>query len=212
MKNKKYSSSAFTLSEVLITLSIIGIIASITIPTLLQDKKEQELKTTYKKMYSTLSQATIKLAADSGGTLKGDKDFANRFSKYLNVARICTALQAQGNCWHKTGEYKYLNGSPAPAHGSEASMVLNDGSFIFFGNRSETCTTTLYDVPDCAIIWIDTNGFKKPNMYGKDIFKIHLMETGIKPIGIPEDSINPKTDCSATGTGSACGYKILTEQ
>ena len=41
--------SAFTLAEVLVTLAIVGIIASITIPALLNNIQEKELKTAWKK-------------------------------------------------------------------------------------------------------------------------------------------------------------------
>ncbi len=41
----------FTLAEVLITLGIIGIIAAMTIPTLLQNTDEAQLKTAWKKAY-----------------------------------------------------------------------------------------------------------------------------------------------------------------
>jgi len=211
MKENININSAFTLAEALITLAIIGVIAAITIPTLLQKTNEEELKTAYKKMYSNLSQATTKLVMDSGGTLKGDKDFVNRFSKYLNVSKLCTASEIYGNCWHKMGEFKYLDGTPATGYGNEPGMILNDGSFVFFANRTDDCSYTDLGVSDCAKIRIDVNGFKKPNTFGKDIFDIHLFETTIKPVGIPEDNRNPNTDCSPTGSGSSCGYKILTE-
>jgi len=203
---------AFTLAEILITLTIIGVIAALTIPTLLQNKNEQELKTAYKKMYATLSQAAARLVSDSGGTLKGDLNYVNRFTPYLNVSKICSNSEIYGNCWHKMGEFKYLKGTPVTGYGDEMGMVLSDGSLLFFGNKSIDCSNAIYGVATCAVIRFDVNGFKKPNTFGKDIFDIHLFPTTIKPLGIPEDSFNPNTDCSPTGTGQSCGYKILTEQ
>lgn len=46
---------AFTLAEVLITLGIIGIVAAMTLPTLVQNHKNAELQTGLKKAYSVLS-------------------------------------------------------------------------------------------------------------------------------------------------------------
>ena len=57
---KKYS---FTLSEVLITLVVIGIIAAITVPMILNSLHNQEYKTGYKKAYSDLSNAILKSVA-----------------------------------------------------------------------------------------------------------------------------------------------------
>lgn len=42
--------NAFTLAEVLITLGIIGVVAAMTIPTLMNKTNDAELKSAYKKM------------------------------------------------------------------------------------------------------------------------------------------------------------------
>ena len=41
--------SGFTLAEVLVTLMIIGVIAAMTIPSLMQNTQQQEFKAAYKK-------------------------------------------------------------------------------------------------------------------------------------------------------------------
>ena len=54
MKNIK---NAFTLAEVLITLGIIGIVVALTLPTLIQNHRNQVVETRLKKFYSTINQA-----------------------------------------------------------------------------------------------------------------------------------------------------------
>lgn len=49
---------AFTLAEVLVTLAIIGVIAAISVPTLLQSTNNAEAKTQWKQNYAVMSQAT----------------------------------------------------------------------------------------------------------------------------------------------------------
>ena len=49
----------FTLAEVLITLGIIGVVAAMTIPTLISNTNGAQFKTAYKKALSTLNQAVI---------------------------------------------------------------------------------------------------------------------------------------------------------
>lgn len=56
--NKRF---AFTLAEVLITLGIIGVVAALTLPTLIQNYKKQEIETKLAKIYSVMNQA-IKLS------------------------------------------------------------------------------------------------------------------------------------------------------
>ena len=53
--------SGFTLAEVLITLVIVGIIAAMTIPTLINKTNNQEYVSRLKKTYSTMAQATNRL-------------------------------------------------------------------------------------------------------------------------------------------------------
>ncbi len=63
---------AFTLAEVLITLGIIGIVAALTIPTLINNAQKQQYVSIDKKTYSQLSQILIQIASDHGcvGDLK----------------------------------------------------------------------------------------------------------------------------------------------
>src|SRR5574344_184193 len=58
--------SAFTLAEVLIVLGIIGIVASMTIPTLMNKVAKQEYLTALKKFYSTQTDGWSRLLADEG--------------------------------------------------------------------------------------------------------------------------------------------------
>ena len=57
---------AFTLAEVLITLGVIGIVAAMTLPALLNKAEKMILKNQFKKTYTSLSQALLKTEADLG--------------------------------------------------------------------------------------------------------------------------------------------------
>ena len=66
---KKFN--AFTLAEVLITLGIIGVVAAMTMPTLINQTNGAQYKAAYKKALSAISQAiTLNVALD-------DKSFAD---------------------------------------------------------------------------------------------------------------------------------------
>lgn len=66
---------AFTLAEVLITLGIIGVVAALTLPSLIQKYQEQVLENQLKKMYSTISQGIQKAMADDGVYRFSDTEF-----------------------------------------------------------------------------------------------------------------------------------------
>ena len=55
---------AFTLAEVLITLAIIGVVAAMTIPSLIQANKAHRLRSQFLKSYSTLQQAFRQMIDD----------------------------------------------------------------------------------------------------------------------------------------------------
>lgn len=56
----------FTLSEVLITLGIVGIVATITIPTIISKYKHAETTTRLKKFHSTMQQMILKAREEHG--------------------------------------------------------------------------------------------------------------------------------------------------
>ena len=58
----------FTLAEVLITLGIIGIVAAMTMPTLIQKYKKQEYSTRLKKFNSLMAQAALMYNAENNTT------------------------------------------------------------------------------------------------------------------------------------------------
>ncbi len=70
MTNSLHSSlkicAAFTLAEVLITLGIIGIVAALTIPSIVAGVQKEILKNQFKKTYSTFSNAVMRVQSDWG--------------------------------------------------------------------------------------------------------------------------------------------------
>lgn len=57
----------FTLAEVLITIGVIGLVAAMTLPALINKSQQMILKNQFKKSYSTLAQALLKAQVDFGG-------------------------------------------------------------------------------------------------------------------------------------------------
>ncbi len=57
---------AFTLAEVLITLGIIGVVAAMTLPVLIENHQKKVIASKLAKFYSIMSQATYSWAEDEG--------------------------------------------------------------------------------------------------------------------------------------------------
>ena len=63
---RKKQNLAFTLAEVLITLGIIGIVAAMTIPSLMNNAQDYSFQQGYKKIFSVISNASKQAQADDG--------------------------------------------------------------------------------------------------------------------------------------------------
>ncbi len=161
----------FTLTEVLITLVIVGVIAAITVPTLITKYQKEQTVTRLKKAYSTLSQTTLKAIADYGPIKTWDildensadttKIFVNKYiTPYLNTAKPAQTRE-EGN-WNTT--YYYMNGSRRDYDDSVfVRFYLSDGT-------SYTLSYVLNETVNRYQVWVDINGDKKPNKIGRDIF------------------------------------------
>ena len=175
---------AFTLAEVLITLGIIGVVAAITIPSLIQNAGRQELQSRLKKSTAILAQAFEEIKADNGNTLVGAfssrADLIDQLSQKINTTKTCSAA-TYAQCFP---DY-YLPG--LWPRQSQEGMILSDGAMIATSIVFDSaCATTNsngadFATPACANILIDINGSKKPHMLGKDVFDFYVTASGVVP-------------------------------
>ncbi len=158
----------FTLAEVLITLAIIGVVATMTLPALMTNTAEQQAKTALKKGISTLTDAaqmnaTVK-GFDYGAITSGDTSNEDDPSLW---ALLSTQLAVD---WGATG-----NGKNGKTKGSSSfgdnnyTFFLRDGSSITYNttdlSSSESAGTIEDDgLPHGIKIIFDTNGAKGPNV------------------------------------------------
>lgn len=215
MRNLK---RAFTLAEVLITLGIIGIVAAMTIPAIMNNIGDAQYKAGVKKEYSMLSQAFERLASENGGSLAGlitgsvDSHNADIIKPYLLYSKACNVSAYSGGCWHKPNNWTTYNGTKISSTNIDenSALVLNDGTLLLIspagdpgsggnawihyisGCGYDDCADGGYfGTPSNAVLglMVDLNGFKSPNVIGKDIFPIYVDKSGVL--------ILPK-NCSAT--------------
>lgn len=214
--SKKYT--AFTLAEVLITLLIIGVIAAIVVPNLINDSQDAELRAAFKKEFSSLSQAFIKSSQDNAGSLK-DK-YPNSLSvildlaNYMNISKTCNYGVVLGNCWHMTGDCHDNTGNICSlgADPEYSSMILNDGTFIKVYQRDPDCTLgetySFLTGSNCAVLIVDINGFKKPNIVGKDVYRVTVDIKGVlHPVGLSTGSYY--NQCGDGQSGWGCASWVL---
>jgi len=213
---------AFTLAEVLITLGIIGVVAAMTMPTLIQKHQEQVTVTRVKKFYSLINQTLLMAIKDNGyvdewnfiesdedsGNILSDK-FAGYFKPYLKIAKDCGS---NAGCLGYTKKVNLLSGAEHNTNyeinKSYYKMILTDGTYMWMRRdwgtetNSQPCNDSDGGLAKvCGAIWIDINGKTQPNTIGKDIFIFYIQKNRIMP--------SLKNDCKADNNGWGCTNYIL---
>ena len=203
--------AAFTLAETLITLGIIGIVAAITIPSLIHDYNRKVFEVRFKKADSVIAQA-IKMTTDEIGidffdvSSKVTTTEQTQMNEMLNQAwehqfkgatkfyikDIGTYMGDEKNpkCWGRRGIYSFLTNSFAGNYYNAMidnerkayALVLQDGTMISSPRVNLSFTNST------LTILFDTNGpFQGPNRYGYDIFVYYsnpnFFSNGCNPIG-----------------------------
>lgn len=178
-----FKKAAFTLAEVLITLGIIGVVAAMTMPSLIQNYQEKATVTKLKKCYSLVSQAYVSILNDEGGsdTLQAgdDLEMMEKFGKYLKYQKTCGRNKG---CFPNV-TYKSVTGNGYSKWEDDTTdrsrAILTDGTLIMF-NKSVITENENYIY---AQIYVDINGFKGPNQLGRDFFYFYINPEKIVPAG-----------------------------
>ena len=82
----------FTLAEVLITLAIIGVVAAISIPSVISNSQQQEFKTGLRKAVSVLNSAITMNMAIDGETPYENKDLYYYLQRHMGVLKTTSRM------------------------------------------------------------------------------------------------------------------------
>lgn len=204
LKGIKYKKKAFTLAEVLITLIVIGVVAAITVPVLMNNYRKEQYVTGFKKSYSSLQNGFKTYIAVEGVSSVVDttlwraiakvyagnmdlKTVNNELSKIFSIAdqRLIFFEEDVDKVLVK---YKWLSPDPAEQIFGGLTLVLADGSIVYFMPyiQNEVLPTILEQMKarklkhttNYAEIYVDVNGVNKPNIVGRDLFGFILSEDG----------------------------------
>ena len=103
--------AAFTLAEVLITLAIIGVVAALTLPTLIAKVNEKvdgnQKKVTEAKLIQGLNM--LDLHGGINNTYSSTAEFAEELSKYMKITKICDGTNSAFTECIPYNEIKYTD-------------------------------------------------------------------------------------------------------
>ena len=213
--NNFHFAPAFTLAEVLIVLGIIGIVAAMTVPNLVQKYTERANVVKLKRAYAVLTQAYRLAQEEWGEGFRVDFDWSQPESRRAFLERLIpylkVAVDCKGNtkaCFVKRGGKgdlgHYLSGLGTYVGGGNmttgAGVLLMDGTLI-------TIHSSPYSSRHAVRIMVDINGPSMPNRYAYDTFFFKIeneTKDRLVPLNAWEYSFS-KNECKLNATSHAVG-------
>lgn len=191
----------FTLAEVLITLGIIGVVAALTAPALVQNAGTAKIGPTLSKVVSTLENANEQMMHDedvtslyslasSDSSLYEDDTSAYEESMRNAMLKYCTLLSKYiSGSSYETEPVKNSDFVTVPRHYDGSFNYGVDGYILFhfsdnvdlllaeFSPQTKVSRGSFKGEFDMCIV--DINGIKaKPNTFGKDMFIFSIDNSG----------------------------------
>lgn len=163
----RYKLKAFTLTELLVALGIIGAIAALSIPSLMNAINNRMMATQIKSNVTAIQQLiSDQLVLHKTKTLE-DTDIASATAFYSNFD-FATACSAKNKCWGD--EYKTISGPLVTFEtlNTSAGIKLKNGTSIQYLTPEDTHKDKL------AKIYIDINGADFPNIAGRDLYAFYI--------------------------------------
>ena len=208
-KNRR---AAFTLAEVLITLGIIGVVAALTIPTLISKYQDIQFKTAYKKAFSDFNQVLLSSMANNEMPYRTNRYDSNATAKEFKIIKAGFKIAKECNndtfyeCWaqgdtvcggtcssgNPDDGIDLDNGMPQPYNSGKPFIDMSGRSWVpYFYTEN--------------IYLVDTNGLAKPNMFGKDrwIFTLADEKGQRVSVGYPVQ-VKPYRNTDITTVSSYC--------
>lgn len=226
---------AFTLAEVLITLGIIGVVAALTMPGLINNIKHKQLEVAFKSAYSIFSQAAQNIKRED---MEGfgsyysywdsEKQINPNGSQFDDVFYKNSGLKVVGKCQYSDIVVKnYTKTATARSyaiHPYGTRVVMKDALSNGMCSSITITASTIFFV-------VDVNGRKSPNLLGHDIFffkidkndnlvpmKMNKLYTDeeLKSDDMPGYSFVIGDPCSTkskqAGNGTGCSYYAVINQ
>ena len=181
---------AFTLAETLLTITIIGVIAALTIPSMKSHSEMNAIIAQTQKAYLTAQSATKAIEAEHGDLelwpWATTATINNYFKSVMNVV--------PDNAWqsHTT---KGLSGNAWSTIYPPLWFQTTDGMnwYVYnWANGDELDGIKIY-----GVIHVDVNGATGPNVIGVDIHAFTVSSDGVNPMGDGIHDTNDGWACTA---------------
>ncbi|MBE7711935.1 MAG: type II secretion system protein [Cyanobacteria bacterium SIG31] len=215
--------NGFSLAEVLITLTIIGVIASLTLPTLNLNIQKQQMAPILAKSINNLESANRMLLQES---------HSRNLAQACGIAVGDLTVDSYLTCMQGKNIMLLSNNSDTFTFSThDLAEDIADLTCYDTNDRMSFCSTDVPQVADAVEglpnqyygkyleMFVDVNGASnKPNIIGKDVFLVHVdLKGSIMPYGgsatqkyLEQESPLWESECSSTTVtdGKACAGNI----
>ena len=182
-----HKKAAFTLAEVLITLGIIGVVAAITLPTLVANYQKQVWVNQLKKTYTTLNEGFKQMAASEGCTTLLCADISDDphitgfdFAKAKTKEKFVKTFKLENVYVRDVPNNSIYNYKVRNLLGGETTFIKgcvgDDESALVGTTSSGEIISLLNSGWYGTLIVVDINGLKSPNTIGRDIFAFAVFD------------------------------------
>ncbi len=209
---------AFTLVEVLITLGIIGIVAALTMPTLLANINKRVTTIKIRTIKYKFTQATDKMKSlGLIGPYDSTADFVNELKKHLAIAKICDVEHLRG-CWPydyvtltdgtqydiaktKTGKFlKMKNDEYSDFSSPNVGIITADGTPMIIAYNTKCKALN----PEVSYPWVTEDNIPVTNETASCVAAVFEINGRRNPNKLNQDVIL----FNANGLGSDCALKL----
>ncbi len=221
----KTGSKAFTLTELLVALGIIGALAALAIPSLLNNINNRAQTIQLKNVVGSIQQLANDQLLKNKTKKLSETDFASvdtlLTDSNFDIAKTCSVSDAANECW-RTGNsaenkitYRSIAGTAAANAAAtlrvtlqsvKKSVVLKNGTIISYGLAVEGTEANGEKV--YGIFGVDVNGNEAPNMVGRDFFWVYITEKGkiidYSEVDSPDATVDTLASNCKSGIASVC--------
>lgn len=233
MKNRAYF--GFTISELMIAMAIVGIIAAVTIPAVVSRYQQQSMLALLKKNYVELQENLLLLYAENFRTnffnstlAKNTGNIRNFFNTYYTISNIGLCGEDAQPCF--ADSYRSINSV------ARTAFSCNDGYSVLLKSGGAMCIipaeAAIEEDAEAGVaaedakpahVFLDVNGSDKPNIGGRDMFSFYIYDyhtiddlgENIEEIG--DDANKPAlraqqaAGCNSSSTGAGCFARIFND-
>ena len=216
MKKVQKIKSAFTLAEILVAITILGIIAAVTLPTLNANIQKRSTITALKKSYNTLGQALKLMAVEEDADIRNSYCGLNMNSTDSEVMKTCFERWINQFSAERKKSFSDTCDSDWCKYKIQPDKLTKELNTATAGTIRTTDGITYFFINGIkGDVLVDTNGtLKGPNETGKDIFRFYVdyENNRLVPGGSVDDPENDEDDtfhCDKDNFNDMCAAEVI---